>query len=160
MTVPPLSSEPPDWDAIARYRAGESVGDEARRIGAWLEANPADAEMLAALDDAIAGQVAPGNSAPIDVDAALRSVRARLHEQSAPGVIPFPVDRLAGRSRRARGRWIGAGAAIAAAAALVVMLTRPNTSNAPIAVAPGAPGSVFQTSTLLFGVIFATCCAI
>jgi transmembrane sensor len=147
MTMPPLSSEPPDWDAIARYRAGESVGDEARRIGAWLDANPDDAAMLAGLDETIAAGLAPIVAEPPDVEAALRSVRARMHEQPPADVIPFPVQRVAGARRRAPARWIAVGAAIAAAAAaLFTQLTRPDTGRAPVAVAAaGSPGSVIET---------------
>src|SRR5438309_6657630 len=94
MTVPPLSNEPPDWDAIARYHAGETVGDDARRIAAWLEANPLDARMLAALNGAVASALpsAAGAAGDPDVEAALRSVRARMHETAPhPRVLAFPT---------------------------------------------------------------------
>jgi transmembrane sensor len=149
MTVPPLSSEPPDWNAIARYRAGESVGDEARRIGAWLDANPADAAMLAALDGTLAASLAPVAATAPDVEAALRSVRARMHDQSSLDVIPFPADRVAPSRRQAPVKWVAVTAAIAAAAAALLMLiTRPEAARdkvATTAVAAGSPGSVIET---------------
>ena len=146
MTVPPLSSEPPDWDAIARYRAGESVGDDARRVGAWLDANPEDAAMLASLDEMLAAGLAPVAAEPPDVEAALRSVRARMHAQPASDVIPFPVGRVARAHRRRPARWVAVTAAIAAAAAaLVVQLMPRDTARDPVAVAAGSPGSVIET---------------
>jgi transmembrane sensor len=149
MTVHSFSSEPPDWDAIARYRAGESVGDEARRIGAWLDANAADAAMLAALDDALAASLAPVAAAPPDVEAALRSVRARMHEQSSGDVIPFPADRIAPSRRRAPAKWVAVTAAIAAAAAAlfvqIIGHEAPREQVASPAVAAGSPGSVIET---------------
>src|SRR4051794_15581316 len=106
MTVPPLPNELPDWDAIARYRAGESVGEEAHRIAAWLDAHPLDARMLAALDDAVGATLESdaGTAAP-DVEAALRSVHARMHEPTPARVLAFPV---AARTRRT-GRWLAGG---------------------------------------------------
>src|SRR4051812_30774514 len=122
MTVPPLANEPPDWDAIARYRAGESAGDEAHRIAAWLEANPLDARMLAALDDTVGGALPSEiDAAALDVEAALRSVHARMQAPMPVRVLAFPV---AARSRRTR-RWLVGGlAAAAAAGALAVGLGR------------------------------------
>src|SRR3954471_24300184 len=100
MTVPPppLPNEPPDWDTLARHRAGESVGDEARRIAAWLEANPMDARMLAALDEAV-GSALPSDvgDAGVDVEAALRSIHARMHDTTPARVLAFPA---ASRPRR------------------------------------------------------------
>jgi transmembrane sensor len=145
MTVPPLANEPPDWDAIARYRAGESVGDEARRIAAWLDANPLDARMLAALDETVGGALPSdlGTAAP-DVEAALRSVHARMHAPTPARVIPFPV---ASRSRRT-GRWLAGGLATAAAVAALavgVSRTRGGSESSGSAIR-GAAGSVIATT--------------
>jgi transmembrane sensor len=144
MTVPPLANEPPDWDAIARHRAGDTVGDEARRISAWLEANPMDARMLAALDEAV-GTALPsdaGGSGP-DVEAALRSVHARMHDATPARVLAFPA---VARPRRV-GRWLAGGVAAAAAiGALAVGLERTRAQQTPDAPARGAAGSVIATT--------------
>src|SRR4051812_48997553 len=89
MTVPPLADDTPDWDAIARFRAGESVGDEARRVAAWLDANPADAELLGALDALVAPRLGADARPAVepDVEAALRAVRARMGDERAPRVL-------------------------------------------------------------------------
>jgi transmembrane sensor len=145
MTVPPLANEPPDWDAIARYRAGESVGDEAHRVAAWLDAHPLDARMLAALDDTVAGGLpALGDAPPPDVEAALRSVRGRMHEPTPARVLAFPVA----APRRSAPRWIAAVVAAAAAiGALAVALGRPGERDQPRATAErGIPGSVITTA--------------
>jgi len=121
MTVPPRIDDQPDWDALARHRAGECVGDEARRISAWLAAHPQDAEMLAALDDALIthfGAAAPAGDEP-DVEAALRAVHARMRDASSAGVIPFPRAHVAAAARYSFSRWVAAG--VAAAAAIVAL---------------------------------------
>jgi transmembrane sensor len=147
MTVPPLSNEPPDWDAIARHHAGESVGDEARRVAAWLDANPADAAMLAALDAIVATRAGALSAAEPDVEAALRNVRARMHAADAARVIPFPGPGAAtGRPSPVR-RWITGGiAAAAAVTALAVGLARRPTDPAAAGTPRGAAGSVIVTA--------------
>ena len=145
MTVPPLGNERPDWDAIARHRAGETVGDEARRITAWLNANPLDARMLAALDEAIGGALATNVTADTpDVEAALRSVHARMHQGTPTRVLAFPAAERSGRGMR----WLaGSLAAAAAVAALAVGLGRTRSESHPGSVgARGAAGSVITTA--------------
>jgi transmembrane sensor len=141
MTVTPGLDEPPDWDAIARHRSGESGDDEARRVAAWLEAHPQDAEMLAALDRVIEARTpaaASGAGEP-DVEAALRAVRARMHEARGPRVLPFPGARQ-DLARRRSTRWILGGVAAAAAiGALAVGLLRTRGGDGlPRAVAAGS----------------------
>jgi transmembrane sensor len=71
---------PPDWEALARFLAGESAPDEATRVEQWLDANPQDRELVRGLDAALV--LEPAN---VDVEPALRSVHARLGEStSAP----------------------------------------------------------------------------
>ena len=67
----PASS--PDWDAIARFLAGESPADEATAVRVWLEANPADRDLVERLNAAAA---AP--PADVDVEAALARVHAKM----------------------------------------------------------------------------------
>ena len=76
----PRTASGPDWEAIARYHAGESPADEARAVAGWLAANAPDAAMLATLDDAIERAIHADASAMVgepDVEAALRTVKAR-----------------------------------------------------------------------------------
>jgi transmembrane sensor len=123
MITPPRFNEPPDWDAIARHRAGESEGEEARRVAEWLAAHPQDAEVLAALDGALAGGVdasAPRADEP-DVEAALRAVHARMHHDSPARVLPFRRRRRATASRGRIVRWLAGGIAAAAAIGALVL---------------------------------------
>lgn len=143
--LPPRTQPAPDWDAIARYHAGESPADEARLVAGWLAANASDAAMLATLDDAVdraVGADVPVAVAEPDVEAALRAVKARRDAElastigaapTAPrdrSVLPFaprparlPHDEASPRAaqlRRTRVWWAAGGLAAAAALALLV----------------------------------------
>lgn len=147
MNVPPLANEPPDWDALARHRAGETVGEEARRIDGWLKANPLDAAMLASLDAAVAGDRTGGRIDAPDVEAALRAVHARMHADPPARVIPFPTARTAAARSRPRASWIAGGLAAAAVVALAVAVERTrDAGDRSVAVAArGAAGSIVAT---------------
>ena len=152
MTESPRLSESsggtaPEWALLARYLAGECSADEARVVADWLAANPADAELLRALD-AAATRPAPAVGAPVDVEAALARVHARIDaapqlrvETSADavpedGVLPLrrpAAGPVAGRARATR--WRIGGLAAVAAALLAVTLTRPRDEKVPDAVA-------------------------
>jgi transmembrane sensor len=101
------------WERLARYITGESTTEERAAVAAWLAADPARAELLAQLGhsvDRLAARTPPN----LDVEAALRRVRARMDEA--------PVTPLA--SRRPRGelwtmRW---RTTVLRAAAVVVLL--------------------------------------
>lgn len=69
MTAP---ATPPDWDAIARFLVGESSADEASAVRVWLEANPADREIVDQLRQPVEVP------ADVDVEAALARVNARI----------------------------------------------------------------------------------
>jgi transmembrane sensor len=73
------------WDILARYVDGESPAEEAEAVRRWLAEEPARAELLAAVDSA-SRRVAFRAPADLDVEAALRDVKARLDE---PPVVPF-----------------------------------------------------------------------
>src|SRR3954465_8206659 len=73
------SIDPVDWDALARYLAGESSPEEAVAMRDWLAARPDRAELVAALDETIEGSLA-SDPPDADVEAALARVRARLDE--------------------------------------------------------------------------------
>lgn len=72
----PSPEAPTDWEAIARYLAGESPDAEADTVRRWLAERPADAEVVAALDRTM-DRLAVRSTAEIDVEGALRAVQAR-----------------------------------------------------------------------------------
>ncbi len=155
----PLDPEP-DWDAIARFVAGESGPDESRMVQAWLDAHPGDARLVVMVERREAG-AASRAAVSVDVDAALVRVR-RLMEASdgspltaAPllrvehGGAPrlSPADRRTGVGRiaapvAARSRIRGwQVAALVSAAALVLIVARDRNG------APGAAAEqVFATN--------------
>jgi len=145
--TPPHANEPPGWDDLARHRAGETVGDEARRIDSWLKANPLDADMLAALDAVLAGERSGGKVDAPDVETALRAVHARMHDDTPARVIPFPAARAMPARSRQRTGWIAGGLAAAAIVALAFGVGRTrDTGEHPVSVAArGAAGSIVTT---------------
>src|SRR6478736_1648463 len=80
----------PDWEAIARYLAGESRPEEASIIEQWLEAHPSDRELVERLN--LEATIEP---ADVDVEAALASVHARMAagETGRTRVLPMPARR-------------------------------------------------------------------
>ena len=68
-----------DWDAIARYVAGEGTPDERESMRRTLEANPARAALVSALGDVLRAPE-PLAPTPAEVDAALASVLARRED--------------------------------------------------------------------------------
>jgi transmembrane sensor len=119
MTAP---ATPPDWDAIARFLAGESNAGEAAAVRAWLEAHPEDRHLVESLDSLAI------ESADVDVDAAL----ARVHRtMAAPQRPSLTLERGGARGTSPTGRnTIVVIAAIAAAAAVAFVLTQ-NRSHTP-----------------------------
>src|SRR5262245_503298 len=108
----------PDWDAIARYLAGESSADEVLRVTRWLEANPADKYLIEQLN-ASAHTAVP---ADVDVEAALERARARMHERSTAPQLTLQR----GGARRSPRLAAAVVAAIAAGIiATVVVINRP-----------------------------------
>ena len=104
----------PDWEAIARFLAGESSDEEAKSVERWLEANPVEKDLVARLDAAVTTD-APTD---IDVEAALARVHARMGDaQQRPRLT---LDR--GHSPT-RWRTVTVGALLAAAAIVGMMVT-------------------------------------
>lgn len=104
-----------DWDALARYVAGEGTADERAAIRRTLEANPERAALLGALDEALraAEPVAPTST---EVEAALTAVLARRDDgRRIADTRRSPVVSLGSY----RSRWLDARLR-AAAAVLVV----------------------------------------
>jgi transmembrane sensor len=112
MSVPSHpTQDQPDYDAIARYFAGEASALDASAVREWLAAHPGDAQAFSALDAALK-QTKPDRS--IDVEAALRKVKTRAARRTPA--------------------WAIAVAGLAAAAAIVLLFPRKaGDRNAPAA---------------------------
>lgn len=135
-TTPELPTGKPDWEAIARYLAGESSAGESATVGAWLSAHPADARAITALSSAASRQ--GRHSADVDVEAAL----ARVHERMRMPATPVVSLRPAARStRRPFMPWSVAAAAVIVIAAGVTLSRRSETAG------PVAAARVFATVT-------------
>ena len=104
------TGESTDWEALARYLAGESSESESERIGQWLREHKADAALLTALDKAVSG-LALGEQDDIDVDRALAQVVDRRDATSGNAAIPMRRSpRELRYSRRTASTWRAAAA--------------------------------------------------
>ena len=101
----------PDWDKLGRYLAGEAPPEEAAEVRRWLDANPADADAITAMDAAIRGMRPQPH---VDVDAALVRVKTRM--KAATPAPAGAANRVTGWGRR-----LGAAEALAAAAAVILV---------------------------------------
>jgi len=124
MTAP---ATPPDWDAIARYLAGESSAEEAAAVRGWLEANPMDRELVDRLNAAVVMEAA---AADVDVEAALARVHQRMSEQECPR-LEVVRGNPAPRSKHRGWYVVGLAAAAAVVIAVVVKRPRPDVSAPP-----------------------------
>jgi transmembrane sensor len=136
---PPPSSPPPDsgngdaapgrpdWDAIARYAAGESDSVEAARVSAWLETHPTERGLV----EAVAAPIADPVAGAVDVDAALARMHGLMHDSRRPAATAYRQPIMASAAHRpgllrppaaASRRWRVAAAASLLAAAGVVLL--------------------------------------
>jgi transmembrane sensor len=120
--TPDHSDAPIDWEAVARYLSGESSPAESERIAQWLAERPADAQMLAALDNAMAS-LALRDTSDVDVESALRAVSAKL---DAPVASPAPPRRHRVARRRLYQTTASPWRAVTllAAAAVIVLAAR------------------------------------
>jgi transmembrane sensor len=108
-----------DWDAIARYFAGESTPDEAAAARRWLDAHPAEASALGSLNDAtalLANATPPG----LDVEAALKRVVERRDVADVTPIGSPPTRRTPARATVPARRWQPFALRVAAAAVLAV----------------------------------------
>jgi transmembrane sensor len=133
--APDDSNAPDQWEALARYLAGESSPDEAERIARWLRESPADAELLVALDNAMSG-LALREIPNVDVEAALRRVTARRDEIAKPlnsKIRRSPIVRRLPRTTASPWRVVTllAAAAVIILAARAVLLRRNGASTTP-----------------------------
>jgi transmembrane sensor len=103
-----------DWEAVARYLAGESSAEESNKIRLLLASRPADEALVAALDRALARMPA---SVPddIDVDAALQSVKSRRDLEHVRLITSAPSRMLS--------RWRFPVPLLAAAATVLIVVT-------------------------------------
>ncbi|MBK8250621.1 MAG: FecR domain-containing protein [Gemmatimonadetes bacterium] len=107
-------STAPDWELAARHIAGEGDAGDRARMESFLRANPADAELLRALDT-LSRKVPAALPSGLDVESALRRTRERRDEASVVSL----ASRRAGSPRPAI-RWVG----LAAAAAVALVFAR------------------------------------
>ena len=127
--------KPDQWDAIARFLAGESSAGDAADIRQWLGEHPGDAHVVATLDRLLpasgqdsqlvqspqAGTLPFGR--PIDVEGALRRVQAQMETTVSAQTLTMvsePERRLPKRTtvppkRSYAGAWWAAAAAVVAA---------------------------------------------
>src|SRR5688572_16375436 len=112
-----------DWDALARYLAGESSTDEAHARRRWLEARAERVELVAALERPI-GRLAYQAPKDLDVEGALRRVRARRDEPDVRVLPSRPagVSRFVSRSPRWSAGGLRAAAVLAAIAVGTTLL--------------------------------------
>ena len=102
-------SQPADWEALARYLAGESSRDEVAQLEARLNAQPADKALMDSLAQ-VTQRMAAGTPEDLDVDAALLKVKAR---RSAVDARPLKLNRSVVRPRFAWRLPLSAIAAVA-----------------------------------------------
>ena len=108
-----------DWEALARYFAGESSDAERAAVRQWLDTNPEQAAAFAALNDA-GGRLLQATPPDLDVEAALRRVTER---RDNPDVIPIGSRRPVSRPvlpMSAPRRWQRFAMPAAAAAVLAI----------------------------------------
>lgn len=113
----------PQWEALARFLAGESPPEEQQRIRAQLDGNADRAALVNALDATLARPEGPPLS-PHEVESALASVLARRDlpaaraPEASPDAVP-PAAWKASELSRTRLRWRRGGLRAAAAVLLV-----------------------------------------
>jgi transmembrane sensor len=110
-----------DWDALARYLAGEMSAHEAETMRRWLDARSDRAELVAAFDTSL-GRLAYRAPPDLDVEDALQRVRARMNEPEAR-----PLPKAAASHSRTLGpparRWSTTGLRAAAAVGAIAIGT-------------------------------------
>jgi transmembrane sensor len=113
--IPPRAPSD-DWEAVARYLAGEATPAEAEAVRNWLAADPARQQFVAALREAGEEQRGAAAEPPPDVEAALR----RVHERMRRPALHLLTGATTGSS--ALGARVGWSAALRAAAIVVLLL--------------------------------------
>src|SRR3954468_24269054 len=106
-----------EWEAIARYLAGESSEEESARIAQWLAEHKADAALLAALDKTLSGLPLPEQGSSDGDTALARGAERRDSPSGQPATAIRRSPRELRYTRRTASMW--RAAAILAAAAAV-----------------------------------------
>lgn len=104
-----MTSPRMNWERIGRYLAGEASREEAVEVRRWLDEHRSDAELVAALERLTR---AVPESRPVDVEAALRRVKARPTPPRVRVTLP-----ARGQIRR----WVTQTEFLAAAAAIILV---------------------------------------
>lgn len=125
----------PDWEALARFVAGESSPNERAQVQRELEAEPARAALLGALNQALdAPEPVPPSAG--EVEAALAAVRARRDAKREPSDRRTSVISLEKyRSRWRDARFRAAAAVLVVAVAGMLFKTFSANDATPVAVA-------------------------
>jgi transmembrane sensor len=148
----------PDWDALARYRAGESAPDEATAVAAWLAQHPLDEAMIEALDAAVGAHFGTDDmsAVPVNVESALGRLHQRMNE-SAPATPRLTVSRGGASAemppQRTRSWALGGLAAAAAIGAIAVALNRSAPSTDVATVSPVSPAATAREYRTAVGVV-------
>lgn len=131
------SANAPDWDAIARYLAGESPDAEAVVVRQWLETHPEDERLVERLN--AAAIVSPED---VDVEAALNAVHDRMGADITP---PLLALERGGNALWARHRRL-VGVGLVAAAAVIVAFVTVRRGPAIAPVNPDVGSRIYVTS--------------
>lgn len=94
----PAPARDTEWEALARYVSGESAPDEVDALRRRLAEHPGDSALVEALDRAIARPTVPAADA-VDVESALRQVKARRDTSAPLRLAPRPITRVAEHRR-------------------------------------------------------------
>jgi transmembrane sensor len=111
------------WEALARYLAGESSAEEAAQVGRWLAADPRRRELLDALRRSTDTLALTARS-DVDVEAALGRVSARFDDAPAHAIDARRARRSVSPAVLARAAAMAA--VLLGAAAIVWQATRDN----------------------------------
>jgi len=133
------SASAPDWEAVARFLAGESSAQESARVEHWFAAHPGDAELVSRLEASLESVAAAG----VDVEGALARVRQRMERAAGAPRLSVVAD--------TRRRWY-AWPAVGLLAAAALLFTFVSLHRAPSAAATSrtyATGTGQRDSALL-----------
>lgn len=122
----PHGASEADWDAIARFAAGESDPVEAARVRAWLEHHPEDAALVHAVK-VRAVRAETRADVAVDTERALAAVRARMAAEDGGPRLTVELGgapRVAPRADTSRRSWRVVGFAAAAGLAAVAAVAQ------------------------------------
>ncbi|HEY4215494.1 MAG TPA: FecR domain-containing protein [Gemmatimonadaceae bacterium] len=138
----------PDWEALARFLAGESPDNEAVVMRDWLASHPQDRALIEVLQSADGDETAsrPGavDMSDVDVEAALSAVHRRMETAAESPVVSPGLTVQRGGAPRPRHRALLVTSALAAAAIIVAYVT---VRRGPVVAPPAeaAPSRLYAT---------------